>query len=111
MAYQPRTQVRVSFVFFFSRYGDHRDLHSFPTLRSSDLASALAGELGDQGAGVVVAQVVPPYSRRSEEHTSELSHSSNSYAVLCLKKKKHRSEYLDTCWHLQSSSQCVACRP
>lgn len=28
-------------------------------------ASALAGELGDQGAGVVVAQVVPPYSRAS----------------------------------------------
>ena len=24
--------------FFFYRYGDHRDLHSFPTRRSSDLA-------------------------------------------------------------------------
>jgi len=28
-------------------------------------ASALAGELGEQGTGVVVAQVVPPYSRAS----------------------------------------------
>jgi len=28
-------------------------------------ASALAGELGDQGLGVVVAQVVPPYARAS----------------------------------------------
>jgi ABC-type branched-subunit amino acid transport system substrate-binding protein len=28
-------------------------------------ASALASELGDQGAGVVVAQVVPPYARAS----------------------------------------------
>src|SRR5207344_1311364 len=28
-------------------------------------ASALANELGDQGTGVVVAQVVPPYSRSS----------------------------------------------
>jgi len=28
-------------------------------------ASALAGELGDQGVGVVVAQVVPPYARNS----------------------------------------------
>jgi ABC-type branched-subunit amino acid transport system substrate-binding protein len=28
-------------------------------------ASALAGELGDQGMGVVVAQVVPPYARAS----------------------------------------------
>src|SRR5438105_13868627 len=25
-------------MFFFSSYGDHRDLHSFPTRRSSDLA-------------------------------------------------------------------------
>src|SRR5689334_22813467 len=27
-------------LFFFSRYGDHRDLHSFPTRRSSDLLAA-----------------------------------------------------------------------
>src|SRR5579883_3645520 len=26
------------FFFFFSLYGDHRDLHSFPTRRSSDLS-------------------------------------------------------------------------
>src|SRR5262245_65539925 len=26
-----------SFYFFFQRFGDHRDLHSFPTRRSSDL--------------------------------------------------------------------------
>src|SRR5207248_11261360 len=34
------------FLFFFLCCGDHRDLHSFPTRRSSDLggiASALAG--------------------------------------------------------------------
>src|SRR5689334_24652249 len=29
-----------------------------------------------------------PRQRRSEEHTSESSHSSISYAVFCLKKKK-----------------------
>src|SRR2546427_1978418 len=29
-----------------------------------------------------------PRERRSEEHTSELSHSQISYAVFCLKKKK-----------------------
>src|SRR5690606_20121094 len=27
--------------FFFYRFGDHRDLHSFPTRRSSDLSSAI----------------------------------------------------------------------
>src|SRR5689334_24145917 len=35
--------------------------------------------------------VVTP-GRRSEEHTSELSHSSISYAVFCLKKKKKTKE-------------------
>src|SRR5437660_6816578 len=30
-----------------------------------------------------------PRSRRSEEHTSELSHVAISYAVFCLKKKKN----------------------
>src|SRR2546430_8286707 len=31
---------------------------------------------------------------RSEEHTSELSHSQISYAVFCLKKKKHQKNKL-----------------
>src|SRR5262245_64611794 len=29
--------VRLCFLFLFSASGDHRDLHSFPTRRSSDL--------------------------------------------------------------------------
>src|SRR5207253_9485768 len=29
--------LNIYFVFFYSWYGDHRDLHSFPTRRSSDL--------------------------------------------------------------------------
>src|SRR3989475_2427455 len=40
--------------------------------------------------------------QRSEEHTSEPSHSQISYAVFCLKKKEHTSE-------LQSQSNLV-CR-
>src|SRR2546427_6623578 len=31
--------------------------------------------------------------QRSEEHTSEPSHSQNSYAVFCLKKKKNRQHH------------------
>src|SRR5699024_12636253 len=31
--------VLLCFVFFFHRYRDHRSLHSFPTRRSSDLAT------------------------------------------------------------------------
>src|SRR6266487_4050976 len=36
-------------MFFFQSYGDHRDLHSFPTRRSSDLAvePGCVGKLAD----------------------------------------------------------------
>src|SRR5690242_21400839 len=35
-----------------------------------------------------VVAVDPEHRNRSEEHTSEPSHMSTSYAVICLKKKK-----------------------
>src|SRR5687768_1522836 len=35
--------LRFLFVFFFQCYGDHRDLHSFPTRRSSDLDALPTG--------------------------------------------------------------------
>jgi len=55
-------------------YRDHRGFHQVgkkgrigAQFASTSFvgASALAGELGDQGTGVVVAQVVPPYARAS----------------------------------------------
>src|SRR5205807_9816894 len=33
-------------LFFFPCHGDHRDLHSFPTRRSSDLQPSIAGAPG-----------------------------------------------------------------
>src|SRR5207245_2990968 len=44
---------------------------------------------------IVTPDFFAPFSQkpdRSEEHTSELSHGSISYAVFCLKKKKHMTE-------------------
>src|SRR5438270_13727466 len=68
--------------FFFSRYGAHRDLHSFPTRRSSDLAVMPPGSRAPGPAA--------PGSRhrRSEEHTSELQSQSNLVCRLLLEKKK-----------------------
>src|SRR5688572_31785170 len=37
-------------------------------------------------------QILPNTAGRSEEHTSELSHSQISYAVFCLKKKKKKTQ-------------------
>src|SRR5205823_14339487 len=86
-----RSTVVVSFAilvfFFFYWYGDRRDLHSFPTRRSSDLGSGMAAAAGagrrrPQGARA------PWGRRRSEEHTSELQSLAYLVCRLLLEKKK-----------------------
>src|SRR5688572_31744356 len=94
-------------LFFFTPCADPEDLHSFPTRRSSDLGDGYRDGSTCRRVLLRVGQQVAehlPHSRRvdvyrdrrlrqahreprSEEHTSELSHSQISYAVFCLKKK------------------------
>src|SRR3546814_9277417 len=101
-------------MFFFYLSGDHRDLHvlthSFPTRRSSDLASGTRSGSGSNSGGsfsgggdsagnqyILSGNVswepdlwgkVRRSVERSEEHTSELQSLMRiSYAVFCLKKK------------------------
>src|SRR5690348_18216420 len=90
-------------AFFSQCCADHRDLHSFPTRRSSDLAARDAED--DVGAVTVVgdglrelerpvAEIVPRHDllrrhRASLDRKStrlNSSHPSISYAVFCLKK-------------------------
>src|SRR3546814_17677820 len=90
--------------FFFSCYGDHRDLHvlthSFPTRRSSDLFADPTEAC--RNTHLVTTDVWTSMdfeaeneerrkaftNWRSEEHTSELQSLMRiSYAVFCLKKK------------------------
>src|SRR5690625_7843933 len=81
--------------FFFHCYGDHRDLHSFPTRRSSDLLegidpdtlAALQRAAADrQHEGYLLTLQLP--DRKSTRLNS--SHVAISYAVFCLKKKKQK---------------------
>src|SRR5690349_23270933 len=95
---------------FFRRTGPHRDLHSFPTRRSSDLP-ARAGEVarayiaGRQLlvrfttalASVAVERVLDGLVmvglmavERSEEHTSELQSRRDLVCRLLLEKKNNR---------------------
>src|SRR5205085_11210153 len=98
--------------FFFHCHCTHRDLHSFPTRRSSDLygrqeadAPEVDAEHGDAAAEEAVERaqhrsVAPerdrevgvvvdnPEDRKSTRLNS--SHSQISYAVFCLKKKKKK---------------------
>src|SRR5438876_8761068 len=93
--------------FFFSCSGDHRDLHSFPTRRSSDLYWVLgwtadAAKIGGialltTSLAVVYAVLVETGLNRTvigDRKSTRLnsSHPSISYAVFCLKKKKQKKE-------------------
>src|SRR6516165_11246717 len=80
-----QASLRGAFFFYCSR--DHRDLHSFPTRRSSDLTARIA-------PAVRPVPPTPLSSRspvnvamtRSEEHTSELQSQSNLVCRLLLEK-------------------------
>src|SRR5262245_65790425 len=86
-------------VYFLFSSGDLRDLHSFPTRRSSDLApvvpSAARRALGHERLvrGVLAlrhadggAHQAPPGADRKSTRLNS-SHLGISYAVFCLKKK------------------------
>src|SRR5437764_11416492 len=99
-----------SFLFFFQRSFDHRDLHSFPTRRSSDLDRLFNVQCGgvfqegllvlccvllnaETGLRRVVDDLV-----RSEEHTSELQSPMYLVCRLLLEKKKIKMKLFRVCY-------------
>src|SRR5438876_4326157 len=93
------------------RHGLHRNLHSFPTRRSSDLEQALrrrlvaddllARQRDQRAVGVEHGQLLadPAGVRGDRDRKStrlNSSHPSISYAVFCLKKKKKMNTKLIT---------------
>src|SRR5688500_19117010 len=97
-----------SFFVFFPCAGHHRDRHSFPTRRSSDLAEGGAIGAREVSAGGAVRGMSGGDSRddggaarhasngtssgRSEEHTSELQSPCNLVCRLLLEKKKRKKQ-------------------
>src|SRR5947207_11237373 len=101
----PSSSLIFLLSFFFYCYGHHRDLHSFPTRRSSDLVySCPAGQHDDLGIScamlawarisvsslISMAHEMPRSDRKSTRLNS--SHTVISYAVFCLKKKKKEND-------------------
>src|SRR5690606_42130850 len=90
------------FIFFFYCDAAHRDLHSFPTRRSSDLTRINAAvREHDMNYSVFIAGLKKASIEldckvladlavrdRSEEHTSELQSRENLVCRLLLEKKK-----------------------
>src|SRR5688500_19352842 len=92
-------------LLFTYQHGAHRDLHPFPTRRSSDLtpsatwktraAAACSSETSSNAsrrrpADGPIFQGSPKIWTRSEEHTSELQSPCNLVCRLLLEKKKER---------------------
>src|SRR5207302_4495043 len=103
----------ITLLFFFYSYLHHRDLHSFPTRRSSDLkirelAAKQGGSIRDSSfsrdpngreyADVALRVPMQNYNLlmqslgRSEEHTSELQSRENLVCRLLLEKKKIKKD-------------------
>src|SRR5438552_9952239 len=84
------------YSFFFYCDGPPRDLHSFPTRRSSDLVSKVGvANLPDSlwGVGWQADNLMRTGgTTRSEEHTSELQSPDHLVCRLLLEKKKTRRE-------------------
>src|SRR5437764_11331744 len=79
-------------MLFFSLSGDHLDLHSFPTRRSSDLGSSTrtSNPCRSRSSRTSTRRTSCPGSSptRSEEHTSELQSPMYLVCRLLLEKKK-----------------------
>src|SRR5690606_42027576 len=91
--------------FFCSAASHHRDLHSFPTRRSSDLVllACVVARLPGRGArdtghsgehrGEQQHGAETPGARDRKSTRLNSSHVKISYAVFCLKKKKKKQPY------------------
>src|SRR5437899_9458045 len=103
--------------FFLCCSGDPRDLHSFPTRRSSDLPAVDLHDEGLLGPEEVDLEPVDPHvhSRlgRSEEHTSELQSLRHLVCRLLLEKKKtiYATSTTNTARYTLSQSSCAQPSP
>src|SRR5215475_10966261 len=90
-------EVRINqnpFFFFYS-YGDHRDLHSFPTRRYSGLGGHRAPRGSRPRRHPEARRGSEDRDRRDRKSTRlNSSHVKISYAVFCLKKKKKKQKNL-----------------
>src|SRR5215510_16387727 len=83
--------LMIASLFFFYGSGDHRDLHSFPTRRSSDLGRDSEIDPADMQkfTDFALQIILPPNPDRKSTRLNS-SHVAISYAVFCLKKKKKK---------------------
>src|SRR5438045_6586932 len=101
------------FPFFFYRSGAPRDLHSFPTRRSSDLAGQppVVGVVRDGRLLLDCLTLTDEETdeARSEEHTSELQSLRHLVCRLLLEKKKKKKNIKKSAKsHNHNARRCVS---
>src|SRR5438105_8063305 len=92
----------MTFSIHFRCYVAHRDLHSFPTRRSSDLVIVTDNMFGDiitdlgamvqGGMGIAAGGNINPQGTDRKSTRLNSSHEWISYAVFCLKKKTYNKK-------------------
>src|SRR5438309_8333404 len=105
-------------IIFLTYYSDLRDLHSFPTRRSSDLLLGLVRGRRLRRLSLVGAEAAEDHRReraihraaRSEEHTSELQSQFHIVCRLLLEKKKTDLGKELACSRCVSVPNCCAAR-
>src|SRR5437870_10973974 len=114
------TLSRVSCCSFFVSSGNRRDLHSFPTRRSSDLRPGrpIRPDGMARPAPTTTRRLGRPRRRllpRSEEHTSELQSRGHLVCRLLLEKKKTTTRCdcrpISRLPALTSGNPCIPPRP
>src|SRR5438132_3532937 len=99
-------------IFFFHLYANHPDLHSFPTRRSSDLdervtsdnnaihrnSSTWLHENDVANGDFLRLNILPGFVSDRKSTRLNSSHTVISYAVFCLKKKKHNKKPTKECY-------------
>src|SRR5207253_9786884 len=102
LAFMPHVHPLLLLSFFFHSSPPHRDLHSFPTRRSSDLcsssptssptpaASSSRTSSGCRACRSTSGRRTRSTTARSEEHTSELQSRGHLVCRLLLEKKKKK---------------------
>src|SRR5690606_41250696 len=104
--YPTVTEPAVTPAFLFDRHAHHRELHSFPTRRSSDLRQGRVDRRQRADPVELLRRDRRPPPRRRLRHPGRLgaaplaadrkstrlnsSHVKISYAVFCLKKKNNK---------------------
>src|SRR5690242_20981736 len=110
---EARSSQRFLTSYSFLGSSQHRDLHSFPTRRSSDLgytgpdSFTFTANDGSLDSNTATVSLTVADNQRSEEHTSELQSHVNLVCRLLLEKKNGNLMNIHPLYSYQVERYCL----